>query len=595
MDKTEQSRRQIGRITRRQSRRLVHSIVVALGVSFGSADAQLLPSQDIFDHPVPTFSGVTLDLVPIAMRPDPLLFSLSPAHDRRLYVSSNVGRIYTVEPFADRTDEAGLADTTLWFDIRDQVAMNRDSPGHGGLRAFAFHPEFETNGKFYISSMIDRPDDPSTVNYLGTTQTGDGINADSALIEFTYDHGANEVMPNSARELFRIQIPVYDHPLKQIRFNPFAEQGDEDYGLLYINHGDAAIQSANLGGGQNLDEGLGKMFRIDPLENGDQPYSIPESNPFANATDGTLPEIYASGFRNPHNLSFALDADGNTRLLVADIGRSQVEEVNIIEAGGNYGWSTREGPFVHLQDDNGRFRGGIEALPEDEANNNFVYPASMFGHGPELESQNLAIAGSHVIANGSELTGQYVFGDFGSSGLIFHTSFDDLLAATTTLDPNDPTRDEPSELTYAVPSRAMLALEDQTFETMTELLARGRSDLRFGQGHLGELYITSKQNGTVYLVENSLPLLGDANFDGEVQFADFLILSRNYNQPGDWRQGDFDGSGDVGFADFLALSDNFGASNLDNGTLSAVPEPDGLVLLLTGLFLVHAQRRRKSS
>ena len=575
-----------------QTRHLVRSIVVALGIFLGTSDAQLLPSQDNFEHPVPTPSGLTLDLVPIATLPDPLLFSHSPAHDRRLYVSSSVGPIYTIEPNANGTD-GSLAETTLWFDIRDQVEINQDSRSHGGLRAFAFHPEFETNGKFYVSSMIDRPDDPSTVNYLGTTQTGAGINADSALIEFTFDHGANEVMPNSARELFRVQIPVYDHPIKQIRFNPFAEEGDEDYGLLYVNHGDAAVQSANLGGGQNLDEGLGKVLRIDPLAAGDQPYSIPESNPFASATDGTLPEIYASGFRNPHNISFALDAEGDTKVLVADIGRAHIEEVNIVEAGGNYGWSTREGPLVHLQQDDRSFGAGIEALPEDEANNNFVYPATMFAHGPELENESLAIAGSHVIANGSKLTGQYVFGDFGSSGLVFHTSFDDLLAATTTLDPNDPARDEPSELTYAEPSQALLSLGDETFETMTELLDRGRSDLRFGQGHLGELYITSKQNGTVYLVENSLPLLGDADFDGEVQFCDFLTLSRNFIQPGDWWQGDFDGSGDVGFADFLALSENFGASNLDGGTLSAVPEPSGVLIMLCGLLLVRRVHRQR--
>ena len=54
-------------------------------------------------------------------------------------------------------------------------------------------------------------------------------------------------------------------------------------------------------------------------------------------------------------------------------------------------------------------------------------------------------------------------------------------------------------------------------------------------------------------------LNGDADFNGTVAFADFLILSSNFGQDGKrWSEGDFIANGRVEFADFLTLSSNFG-------------------------------------
>ena len=60
-------------------------------------------------------------------------------------------------------------------------------------------------------------------------------------------------------------------------------------------------------------------------------------------------------------------------------------------------------------------------------------------------------------------------------------------------------------------------------------------------------------------------LFGDANRDGEVGFQDFLVLSANFGNDGDFSQGDFNDDGEVGFVDFLLLSRNFG--------LEHTPEP----------------------
>lgn len=609
--------------------------------------------QDLLNDPI-AYSGLDLDVVEYVQMPDgqhPILSMMSPAFDERLYVSSSLGGIYAI----DETPDGNVPQ--LWFDARRAVRaasglnMNYTNGQHGGLRSFAPHPEFATNGKLYLSFMQDRPSDPSQYRYLGNSESA--VAADSVLAEFTYDHANGTFRTDSYRELFRVSMPVYDHPIKQIKFNQFAKPGDEDYGLLYISHGDASVQSAIAGGGQNRDDALGKILRIDPLANGTAPYSTPNSPFFAD--DSTLDEIYALGMRNPHNLSFALDDSGTPRLVVADIGRSNIEEINIVEAGGDYGWSSREGTFRHLA--NGGSINGVRPLPDNEAEFGYVYPAVQFDHDspPGAGYVGVAVAGAHVIDNGSDLDGQYIFGDFGNSGRLFHSSWDAMQAAVTRLDPANPDADEPSELTQAPVSLSRLHFDhDQnpltesiTYDRFSLLLGTSRSDFRFGEGSEGELYISSKRNGRVYLVTNSLPELlgdfdfdrrvnaddidllvaaiaagvigdfdltsdgsvtqadvdellvgvlntarGDADLDGEVAFGDFLSLSSSFGQPGGWSHGDFDGNGLVQFPDFLILSANFGSG----GLVQAVPEPApsvhvGYCIAFTIMWLRRANRK----
>ena len=86
-------------------------------------------------------------------------------------------------------------------------------------------------------------------------------------------------------------------------------------------------------------------------------------------------------------------------------------------------------------------------------------------------------------------------------------------------------------------------------------------------------------------------IIGDANGDGQVLFADFLILSSNFGAPGQYTEGDFDKSGQVQFADFLLLSTNFGKSAT---AVAAVPEPNGAMLLFVGLVGLVRRRRNVS-
>lgn len=92
-------------------------------------------------------------------------------------------------------------------------------------------------------------------------------------------------------------------------------------------------------------------------------------------------------------------------------------------------------------------------------------------------------------------------------------------------------------------------------------------------------------------IDVAVALLGDADLDNEVAFADFLRLSANFGEEGSWVDGDFDGSGRIEFGDFLLLSGNFGASSM---ATASVPEPDSLgVLLLAISFATAAFRKRR--
>ena len=87
-------------------------------------------------------------------------------------------------------------------------------------------------------------------------------------------------------------------------------------------------------------------------------------------------------------------------------------------------------------------------------------------------------------------------------------------------------------------------------------------------------------------------LPGDVDFDGQVDFADFLTLSANFGTARLWSQGDFDATGEVDFADFLAMSANFGATP---STAAIVPEPSGSACWLFAIVLWYSRRNNSRS
>ncbi|KAI0559216.1 Six-bladed beta-propeller TolB-like protein [Gracilaria domingensis] len=337
--------------------------------------------------------------------------------------------------------------------------------------------------------MESRPKNPSGFNYV--SDSSDPINADSVLLEFKYDRRSGSVDASSYRNVFRIGMPVFDHPIKQMAFfGPY----------LYVAHGDGSVQSATAGGGQNNDA-LGKILRIDPVQSFGEPYTVPRSNPFIGSS--SYPdEVYAVGFRNPHHLCFGRDRT----LYVAETGRDNVEEVNLVVSGGNYGWSDREGTFVH--EDGGGLINGISDLPADDEKFGFIYPAAQVGHEGSVGAGFVgqAIAGGCPVENGSPMSGNYYYSDFPRSGKLFYSGISELRNAKTT--------GPPQSLTQARTRQAKIFFEQnggvKEFDTLGDVVRfetgvdKGRVDVRFGRGAAGELYWSSKTNGGLYVFTSSM-------------------------------------------------------------------------------------------
>jgi glucose/arabinose dehydrogenase len=113
-------------------------------------------------------------------------------------------------------------------------------------------------------------------------------------------------------------------------------------GTLFVGNGDASsycTPDPQALDAQNITTPRGKIFHITSTGAG-----VP-SNPFyqASAPTSWQSRVYAYGFRNPFR--FTLKPGSSTTLYVGDVGFDTYEEVDVVTAGGNYGWPCYEGPF----------------------------------------------------------------------------------------------------------------------------------------------------------------------------------------------------------------------------------------------------------
>ena len=513
-----------------------------------------------------------------------------PAGADRLFVNDLNGYLYTL----DKTTR----EATTYLDLHDQFDELITSPGFAsGHVSFAFHPEFADNGKLY-TIHTEHPHDRGPTSTI-MPPAGD-VGQHSVLTEWTAEEPTANLFAGTHRELMRVGTPGRFHPMGDIGFNPSVGPEDPDYGNLYVAIGDGRSfglgQSENL---QRLDSVLGTILRINPDPTGEDllgitgQYSVPLDNPWAiDGDDDTFGEIFAYGFRNPHRFSWD---EETASMLVTDIGERTIEEVNLVRAGANYGWPKREGSF----------RVGGRSLPADDAG--FTYPVAQYDR-----DDGRAISNGYVYRGAAvpELHGQYVFGEI-PGGEIYYAKMSELIAA-----------DDGIPETVSPVSELQLLLDGQPMDFLdivSQSLGEnpGRTDLRFGLDATGELYLMSKQSGEIYhfvspaspldcngdgvlsgadidcscgdLREELLDSLGllaaDLDQDGTVGFADFLLLSANFNVSADHNHGDIDCTGTTDFADFLILSSQFGSS-----TTAGVPEPTGHGLVIWWLAIVFARR-----
>lgn len=218
------------------------------------------------------------------------------------------GRIFIVE-------QNGIVKSVLATPTGTEVetvldlTMKVSTGGERGLVGLAMHPSFESNGLFYV-------------NY---TRAGDGATVISSFI-----YSGATVDPAQENIILTVEQPFASHNGGSMFF------GKDNF--LYIALGDGGSVGDPLENAQNRNNLLGKIIRINV--NSASPYTIPSDNPYVNNSNGFRPEIWAYGLRNPWKIS--LDKKKN-RVWAADVGQDSVEEINVITAGGNYGWNIKEG------------------------------------------------------------------------------------------------------------------------------------------------------------------------------------------------------------------------------------------------------------
>ncbi|MCB0630871.1 MAG: PQQ-dependent sugar dehydrogenase [Saprospiraceae bacterium] len=364
-----------------------------------------------------------------------------------------------------------------FLNVPDYFPAFKEHPGHAsGLSSFTFHPEYMSNGLFY-TNHTEYPDKGPGADF--TYEDTIKITVRAVLTEWKQDDPTSSVFSGTKREIMRVDFVTQIHAMQEIAFNPLAKPGDEDYGLLYIGLGDGgAVENRFPFIVQDKSRIWGNIIRIDPVGNDSKNghYGIPPGNPFVSEMDqGALGEIYAMGFRNAHRMTWDA-ADG--KMLASGIGHHQIEELNIIEPGRNYGWPEREGTFRF--DKSGDLQ-HVYALPEDYASDGFTYPVVQFDHDEAAAiSSGFVYYGEQIPA----LKGKYLFGGI-VNGRIFSVE-----AADLHLGHQSPI----SEFKVKFEGNPATKLQDITSEY------NDRVDLRFGIDSKGEIYVFTKADGRVYKI-----------------------------------------------------------------------------------------------
>lgn len=291
-----------------------------------------------------------------------------------------------------------------FLDITGEVM---DSFLEQGLLGLTFHPDYASNGLFYV-------------NYTNLLRSGD-------VLTVQYKVSADD--PNLADPASGLIVSFREQPYPNHIGGDIAFGPD---GYLYIGHGDGGLEGDPLDAGQDLTTHLGKMLRIDVgpavaaatgasmagqnAAVGGRAYSIPPTNPFLQgdilidlfgATEDdfarlhpkALPEIWAYGLRNPWSFSFDRETGD---LWIADVGQNFWEEIDMEKAGGsggwNYGW---------------KFLQGSHCFPITEADcpKVGVLPVAEYEH---TEENGVTVIGGSVYRGDAspDLNGIYFAGDF---------------------------------------------------------------------------------------------------------------------------------------------------------------------------------------
>ena len=321
------------------------------------------------DDPIPQRipkGDITIDLQLVADGfPSPTGMAVPDDGSGRMFVYDQTGLVYVVS-------SNGVMSATPLLDVRDRLVKLNPRYDERGLVGLATHPDFANHP--FIYTHTSEPNGPAA-DFPLEMPPGATNDHQTVITEWKIDsNDPNRVDPSSRRELLRI-----DHPQGNHNGGDMAFGAD---GLLYFAIGDGGMADdqgpghSPQGNAQDLTKILGAVSRIDvdarTSPNGQ--YGIPADNPLVGQS-GVVQEIYAYGLRNPYSFSFDRMTGG---LYLADAGQNKVEEADLIQKGGNYGWHIKEGSFFF--DPNGDGPGFVTTAPVTQVPPDLIDPIVEFDH-----------------------------------------------------------------------------------------------------------------------------------------------------------------------------------------------------------------------
>lgn len=428
----------------------------------------------IDDPEPPGFPKLRLEMVVEKQIQSPTCITHAGDGSGRLFVCEQRGKIHIVKN--------GILQPEPFLELGSSLVEERASFDERGLLSLAFHPQYSQAGqpgvgRFYVFYNAPSPNAPGTGE--------EPVDSRSTVAEYKVSTAsADQADAESARVLLAFDKPQFNHNGGQLAF------GSD--GLLYISIGDGGSANDNnaghtggsaasprptnaLGNAQDRSKLLGKILRIDPLGAsgpGGQ-YGIPADNPFA-GVDGVRGEIWAWGLRNPWRFSFDRTSG---RLFCADVGQGEIEEVNIIEKGGNYGWRNLEGTFVPAFSIDAPPLSGPAVAPIAQ----YAHPGVTKGE-PPLPQFGISITGGFLYRGTAipEAQGGYIFGDYAQN--------------------------------FASPSGILLGLRESGpgAWSLSQLDIEGGNPISryiqtFGEDETGEIYLGCKQTLPVSGLDGGLP------------------------------------------------------------------------------------------